>query len=296
VLGLDGFYRVLDTERWAGGVLASYRASLHADQREFDTLYPSLGVWLDRQLDDNTIARFRYDFGYAWIDYDPFLGTHRSSLSLIHSWADAGVTELFFGSRYQDFRFDRIEIPDAAPGPVATCIAPVVFCGEAGLREDRYRDRDGRGVNAGVVHRVSLGFADAVARAGYRYERYWANGDEWDQDRHLFTAGLAASLLREFEVDVSGSYSYEPHQHFSSYPHPADIRTFSSRVPPEAAPLSRGTDREDHVFSAGVVLDRRITEHLSLSVSYSYLHSNSNSKQFDYDRHIVGTYLTVNLP
>ncbi len=53
--------------------------------------------------------------------------------------------------------------------------------------------------------------------------------------------------------------------------------------------------REDLIGTAGVVLTRPITDWLSVSARYQYLNNDSNTELFNYDRHIVGAFVTIGL-
>ena len=44
---------------------------------------------------------------------------------------------------------------------------------------------------------------------------------------------------------------------------------------------------------AQVALSRPIFEHTTLTVRYRYQDNHSNTDVFDYDRHVVGAYVTV---
>jgi hypothetical protein len=52
------------------------------------------------------------------------------------------------------------------------------------------------------------------------------------------------------------------------------------------------SDREDDYYEADVRLERPITDRLTATIRYDYLRNHSNVSVFDYDRHLVGGYLT----
>jgi len=262
----EGGIRLLDRGDWSGGVLASYSGSAHFDLSDFDTHYPSAGIWLDYLVDDDTLLRTRYDFGYAWVDYDPFVLTQRVRESLLHGWA-AGTTEVFVAGEWNDFRFNSPPGPPSVPSLLSL------------------RDRDGAGIFAGVEHRLPVWNDRAQLRAGYTYMRYWADGTEWDYDSHRVHLGATALLAWDVSLDVEGAYAYQPHR---------DPTTFVPGAPPP--PPLAGHDRRDHVWTAYAELEKPVAEHVTLATRYRYLHSNSNSIFFEYDRHIVGAYVTVEIP
>ena len=53
------------------------------------------------------------------------------------------------------------------------------------------------------------------------------------------------------------------------------------------------TRRRDHVVYVDAALERPITEHLKVSARYRYENNDSNVDVFDYDRNIVGGFLTL---
>ena len=99
--------------------------------------------------------------------------------------------------------------------------------------------------------------------------------------------GATASLPWEVTADVEGTYSYQPHDRPTSFPDPDSVAGLVPAVATER--------RRDHIWTATGVVAKPIGERLVLSARYRYFHANSNADFFDYDRHIVGTYLRVNL-
>ena len=53
-------------------------------------------------------------------------------------------------------------------------------------------------------------------------------------------------------------------------------------------------ERRDLVYQAGAVLERPINRWLDASVRYQFVGTDSNVVVFEYDRHVVGAYLTLN--
>lgn len=264
--------RLLEAEGWSGGVTGSYTGWAHFDQSDFDLHYPTIGAWLDRELGADTLLRFRYDFGYAWIDYDPFLAVHSGRVSLLHDWAGPGTTEVFVEGANEEYLFSRRAIhalPAAAPAVIA------------------YQDRDGERVSTGVEHSVPLGALGATARAGYTYSRYWADGREWDHDSHRAHVGGSAVLPWSLLLDVEGAFAFHAHRYPSSFTDPPALF---------AIPAASAADRRDRIWTAGASLEKAVTEQVAVSTRYSYTHSRSNAGYFDYDRHVVGAYVTVRLP
>ena len=82
-----------------------------------------------------------------------------------------------------------------------------------------------------------------------------------------------------------GSYAWQPFRNPSSYPDPEDV--FFNRE----YPLS-GKDRSDDLFGVEVILERPITQHLTLAARYAYYDNASNVDVFDFNREVIGLYAT----
>jgi len=55
----------------------------------------------------------------------------------------------------------------------------------------------------------------------------------------------------------------------------------------------RSTSRREEELRTNVVLERRLTDLVLLSARWSYTNNRSTADVFDYDRHVIGAYLTV---
>lgn len=263
----EGGARLFEQEDWSAGLVGSYSGSANVDLHKFDTHYPVIGAWLDRRFGERDLLRLRYDVGYAWVDYAPFLFAQDARAAWLHVWQRAGSTELFVAGEFNDYEFEPVVV--IPPDPVG--VTP------------RDRDRSGDGILVGIDHRVPLGDGSTVGRGGYTYQRYWAVGSEWDYDSHGFFLGLSVLLPAEIVFDVEGGYAYRPHRNPSTFPEP------------DGSPPST-SDRRDHIYSIDASLEKDLSERWSVSTAYHFIHSNSNSGFFDYDRHIVGAYVTLSLP
>ena len=89
------------------------------------------------------------------------------------------------------------------------------------------------------------------------------------------------------EIKGQGSYAYVPYRNASVVPDPGD-------VPNDGTPYSlSNTARRDNVGQVDAILERPLTEWLVASARDTYIDNDSNTDVYDYDRHIVGGYLTV---
>lgn len=273
---------------WAVGILGAYYGSAHFEQTDFDTQYPSITTWVDRRLGEATLARLQYDFSYAWVGYDGYLLEHSMTPALFHDWGGRwGNSRLFAEFSWDDFRFESDDVPDGpAGGPGSTCADLTQPCGPFGLDESDARNRDGFWSVVGFDHMVPVEELRTQFSAGYRWHHYDAEGREYDFQGHEFVLGTRTLLPWQVVLDLQGSYTYRPYDHPSTYPNPNDLVNGVEYG-------LRGRDKREDVWQADVIVERPITKWLIGSLRYEYTRNDSNVEVFDYDRHVVGGYLTL---
>ncbi len=262
VWAVDGGVELFRTENWSGGLLAAYAGSGHfsASLHEFDLHYPQASGWIDRKLGDSTTLRVRYDYGHAWVDYDPYLSANRIAGSLFHVWDERGTTEVTVSGFLYDFRFT----PDAPFG-----VAPPPVCQDL--------DRDGAGATAEVEHRYPTGWRDLELYGGYRFTHYDSEGCEYSFDSHQVRAGFDLDLGWDVELQAHAAFTYQPYENQSAF-----LTLAESNIV-----------RRDRIWQTGVGLERPITDRVSVLGSYRYTDTGSNTNVYDYERHVVGVYLRV---
>lgn len=262
---VEGGLEVFRSEKWSGGLLAGYTGNGHIDSEldAFDTHYPTASGWIDRRLGDRSTARVRYDYGYAWVDNDPYLSGHTITGSFFHHWGDVGTTELSAAGYLYDFKYDEVALAPLPTAPRCTSI-----------------DRDGDGVRAGIQHRYSPGWQDLELRAGYRFDVYDSDGCEYRSDAHEWSAGLSTTVVFDIALDAHVSFAYQPYENVSAF------------VPSGAASTPK---REDYAWRTGLSLERPLGRGFSVLGRYDYTNVDSNTHVYDYDRHVVGAYVRFRL-
>lgn len=281
---------LLRTERWAAGASVSWTGSAYREIDAFDTQFPGVATWLDRRLDDRTTLRLALDTGYAWVDYERFLWTYRASVSAIRQWGGIGSSELFTRFWRDDFYRTSDDVPDGPGATGAACGgSPLGFCGPPGLDEADARNRDGNGFAIGVVHAAALPVAwpwGAIElRGGYQFDRLAARGSEYSYQAHSLAAGLRAGLPVGFALDVSGSFAWRPYRHPTTFPDPPLFFDTQYGLSDD--------DRDETTGQVDVVLERPLTAWLTASARWRYERNRSNADVFDYERNVVGGYLTA---
>jgi hypothetical protein len=252
--------------------MLSYYGNAHDDLEDFDVQWPQATLWVDNRLTESTTARLQYDFGYAWVGNEPFLTQHVVTPQLFHVW-DLGVTRFFVEYERNNFRFPNDEGPGGPPG----------------VNEETERNRDGYEIEPGVDHVIPLeiGWDGTSLRGGYHYHYYSARGSEYSWQGHELIVGARVGLPWKFVFDVEGTYLYAPFRNPSTHPDPPDV------VLPGGVPLFDSSDRSDDVYAVEVTLERPLNKYLTAAVRYYYISNHSNVQVFDYDREIVGAYLTA---
>jgi hypothetical protein len=174
-------------------------------------------------------------------------------VELLHDWGDPGQ-----GTFYARYDYNNYQYP--IPGDPALAST---------------RNRDGHSVRAGYDHFYAID-QDTTLRGGPFFLYYAAEGSEYDHWGVGGWAGVERQLPWELTLDVLGSVAYVPYAHPSTF-----------QVPPTS------DDREDVISLVQVALSRPIFERTTLTLRYRYQDNHSNTDVFDYDRHVVGGYVTV---
>ena len=256
VWSVDGGSELWHRDGWAVGARAFYSGSAHADDTDFDLQYPGVAAWVDRQLGERSLLRLEAGFGYAWLGYDPYVATWFATPQWFIDQGRYGVTRVYAGVAGDNFLSNHNGGGD--------------FQGN-----NSQRNRDGVGVIPGIDHTVSLRGGETQLRGGVFGERYEAKGRDWDFWGVGVHAGFRQQLPWRLALDTEARYVYRPFDHPSTY-----------ATPPT------NSDRTDNYVEVDVRLERPITDRLTASLRYDYLRNFSNVDVFDYDRHLVGGYLT----
>ncbi len=273
---------------WSFGAMLNYSGSAHDELNEFNSHYPVASFWIDRRLSEQLTAQFQGDFGYAWLDGDPFMNTQALTPALHYQWAQGSVTRLSARFYRNDFMFSRgDDIPDG-PGVIGgVCPGGFTFCGPLGLNEPSSRNRDGYGLALTLEHWWPVEALATRFHAGYVYHLFDAQGNEYSFMGHELRLGARTQLPWEVILDTSGSLLYRPFDDPTSYPDPADVLEDGTQYRLSSA------NRRDRTIHLSVGLERDLNERMSAALRYQWIDNDSNAAVFDYDREIIGLYLTL---
>ena len=287
---------LFEAGEWSAGMTGGYSGTAHNELDEFDSHYPTIGAYLARRFDANTIGQLQYQYGFGWIDEEKFMQSQVVSLAVSHVWPTAGTTVLSSDLMWTDLKFKLLNVPDAAPGAVTGDACPVTptsppsGCGPDSLDERRERDRDGIGFGIGLSHQYPIQVPVTLERifealevgGGYQFRLFDSDGSEWKYTSHILRAGIDAELPRDFSVGAHVMYEYRDFGHRSTFP---------DREVIDEAYLLSGADREEHEVTFTAEVEKDLTKNLSVSARWAYTESESNRRVYGYNRHIVGGYL-----
>jgi len=276
------------SENWSAGARLNYYGSVHSELEEFDLEYPGASLWLDRRVDDATLARLEYGFAYAWLGYDPYVASQVLTPQLFHAFGEWGVTRFWTQFLGSNFFPDDADVADGTG--VGTPCPPAAFgeCGPAGLDEARARNRDGILYTAGVQHTWPVGPLRTELLTGIFAEYNDARGTEYTYAGYGAELGTVSRLPLALTLTTRALYVYRPFANASTFPDPND--------PDLAQGLQYGLSsdrRHDDFLEVDLILERKITDNLAVSLRYDYLDNHSDVPVFDYNRHLFGGYLTL---
>jgi len=309
---LEAGYELLQTPDWTVGLLATYYGTAYQDLEDFNTQFPGVSLWADRRFGESDLLRFQYDYGYAWVGGgDPFLSIHTWTPAYYHDWGRTGITRLRVAFEKRNYLFGNDDVRDGTG--FAGDLCPSRFpCSPPGVDESRARNRDGWGFVAGFEHTFPLVTPTGdrepdpdpapgernvrfFLRGGYNYHWYAARGSEYSYQGHEVFAGLRVLLPFELHLEGTVSYQFRPYRNRSTFPDPEDLfQVFdptTGRIQGVQYPLS-GKDRSDDITRVELVLERPLTENLSVAARYAWTDNHSNVDVFDYDREVLGLYAT----
>jgi tetratricopeptide (TPR) repeat protein len=274
---------------WTFGAIGAYYGSAQADLTDFDTEYPSLTLWGDRRIGEATTARLQYDFSYAWVGYDPYLMENAVTPAVFHDWGRYGTTRLFARLSWDDFRYHSTNVPAGTGVPYSPCPGGLSVCGPPGLNERHARERDGFWTVVGFDHTFAVDPLSTEFTFGYHFHDYNSEGKEFSFIGHEIQIGSHTLLPWQFSLDVRGTYMLQDYAHPSTYPDPKHVYSgLEYRLP--------SSDKTEQLWELDTILSRPITHWMIGSVRFAYQNDDSNVRVFDYDRFIVGGYLTFTVP
>ena len=264
--GVDAGSELFRKKGWGGGVGANYNGSQPFRLEDFGQNFVSASAWLDRELGQRTLLRVAPEGGYGWFNGKSFIRYLGVRPELRHDFGRAGTGTLYVRYAFNDFLYKEFDTD---------------FRGA--------RDRDGHDVIAGYDHQISV-TESTILRGGAFGHSYTAQGSDFDFSGGGGWLGFRQLLPFRTILDVAGSAEYDQYESRSTF-----APTSATPTPNPPPPAEQVGNRRDIVGTANAVLTRPITDWLSVSARYQYLNNESNTRVFDYERHIVGAFVTIGL-
>lgn len=253
-LSLNTYYDLIDSSSATARIGYSGYINEHTETEEVDQLTHVL--WTDLGWSEGDF-RFgvRVDVSTTDLDLDEdFREMRRVAPSVTYVSSDFGVTQLLY--QYHDFDY-RI--------PLASELDP-----------------DGDLHILGLSQFLYLPAPFTYARVGAAYERSETQGDEFDYDGVKISGGLGLELPLDMRAGVLIQYIYRDYSNKSTL----DLIGSDDVA---AAPTNK---RTDHIGVLKLDLTVPLDKYLEFAVRGSFSFHDSNVAIFDYNRHVVGTYMT----
>ncbi len=268
-------WQFLRTQNWGAGAMLTYTGAAQFDLSDFNYHYPVATAWVSRRITDNLTASLQGDYAYGWVDAQPFVSEVSTTPSLLYTWARDTYTRLFGRFSWTNYYFETDgSAPFIRPPAVETQL-------EADqLIEDR--NRDGRAEQAGLEQGLRIDVIHTHLTGTALFTRYHADGTEYSFRGSGAYLQSDTDLPFKLSLLLGVGYTY---------------RGYLNRTTFETSPPSTADTRHDHVLDTEVGLERPIFyDWLIASARWRYTNNASNVPVFDYDRSIIGGYLTFRLP
>jgi tetratricopeptide (TPR) repeat protein len=255
-------YEFLRTQNWSAGAMVNYNGEHYeaGGLDDFDYHFPVLSAWVDRRITERLSGHLQVDGGYAWVDGESWLRTGDIAPALTYRWGRDNYTRLFARFYNNDYMFGHDQT-----------VSPQLHAA---------RDRDGHGEQIGLEQGVPLRAINTQLTGSVFGGRYHSDGTEYDNRNVGTWAQTETALPWKLVLTLGAGFTYRPYVHATTF----------------ANPGVTDQTRRDKVLDTLVAIERPINDWLSVSARWSFTDNHSNVNVFDYDRHVVGAYLTFRLP
>ncbi|HKC49575.1 MAG TPA: hypothetical protein VKF60_02195, partial [Myxococcota bacterium] len=265
-------WQFLRTRDWGAGAMLTYTGTAQFELSEFNYHYPVATAWVSRRISDNLTANLQGDYAYGWVDAQPFVSEVSTTPSLLYTWARDTYTRLFGRFSWTNYYFDADG--SAVWNPSRDTLI------ESQTKDDR--NRDGRAEQVGLEQGLPIDVINTQLTGTVLFTRYHAQGTEYSFRGTGAYLQSETNLPFKFSLLLGAGYTY---------------RGYLNRTTFENEPPSTSDIRHDHVVDTEVGLERPIFyDWLIASARWHYTNNASNVPVFDYDRSIIGGYLTFRLP
>ncbi len=256
VFRIEGSYLLYEDERYSATAGYDAYLSAHFDQT-FVNLMTHSGYLATAADFDPVTFNLRYDYAYTWIDaFDTkkFRELQRVTPSVSYREGDWGFSQAYYQFHHEDFK--RPLLTDA-------------------LNRDGYRNVVGFNQFFFPGSYLPESVPITYFRLGALGDFQRTDGSEFDYDSWEFSFGFGAEL--PWEIDLSILYRLTER----------DYRNQSVFSTPPNSEI-----RDDLQNRLTLELNKAIGDHWQVAVAGSFTFDDSNVALYDYNREIVGGYLT----
>lgn len=190
--------------------------------------------------------RINYTYDYLFLDYHYFLQRHtiRPLFILMENQTNLSVLQYTF--QVKEFREKPLFVEDA---------------------------RDAVNHEAGFVHFLRFNDAKHYIKAGYFYDREYAEGDNWDYEGNKVVTGFQYTFPKDVRLNVD--YEYKR------------IRYENINIFFEDEGKRRDIDR-----AISIALSKDIKENLTISLEYMNRRNSSSIALYDYEKNLYSVGLS----
>jgi Flp pilus assembly protein TadD len=250
VTALFGEYRFIQEPDWTLGLTGSVFEGWQFDLHDFSVQDYSGGAYTNYAWGD-FLAGINYQYHTTYLGNEHLADDHRLVPTLSYLGYDWGHTTVYF--EY-----------DTASSSAPFLIPAQIQSGDANA--------------VGVTQALYTFGGNGRIYAGYRFENFAGEGDDFDRDTHMVTGRIEHPLGWGWIGDVEGRYFWDDYKN----PHSLDF-------------FERARSDQRLEFRAG--LQRNLNLHWTVRLDYTFIDTNSNVENlfgvnfFEFDRHIVSSQL-----
>jgi Tfp pilus assembly protein PilF len=275
-------YEFVNTPDWGLGAGLNYTGTQQHVLTDFSYDYIVGTAWVDRRITEKLAAHMQGDYAYGWVDANSWVSEVGAVPALDYTWATNNYTRFFGRFYWSNYYFT----PDGDASWNQEGSEPFdPDASEARLLQSQtqvYRNRDGRGEQAGLEQGLPLMAINTQLTGAALYTRYHAQGSEYSF--RGTGAWLSSETLLPWRLTLRllGAFTYRGYLNPTSF---------------ETTPPPNSDKRRDQIGDAEVSIERPIYwDWLLASARWHYTHADSTVDVFDYDRIIYGAYFTIRIP
>jgi tetratricopeptide (TPR) repeat protein len=250
VTALFGEYRLVQEPDWTLGLTGSLFEGWQFDLHDFSVQDYSGGAYTNYAW-GNFMAGVNYQFHTTYLGNEHLADDHRLVPTLTYLGYDWGHTTVYY-----EYNTASSNAPFLIPAQIQSGDANAV-----GLTQALY----------------TFG-GDGRIYAGYRFENFAGEGDDFDRDTHMVTGRIEHPLGCGWIGDVEGRYFWDDYEN----PHSLD---FFERP------------RRDERLELRAGMQKNFDVHWTLRFDYTFIDTNSNVENlfgvnfFEFDRHVLSSQL-----